>query len=76
MFAFLFFFNIKFFISDWKTGNEDISILGVKISLFENAYVEAARGCVLDNILFEDKKSQIANLMELPADAGLINSIK
>ncbi|MFZ2323369.1 MAG: hypothetical protein WAV89_06715 [Ignavibacteriaceae bacterium] len=44
MFAFLFFFNIKFFISDGKTGNEDISILGVKISLFENAYAETTTG--------------------------------
>ncbi|MFZ2323370.1 MAG: hypothetical protein WAV89_06720 [Ignavibacteriaceae bacterium] len=44
MFAFLFFFNIKFFISDGKTGNEDLSILGVKISLFENAYAETATG--------------------------------
>ena len=50
MFAFLFFFNIKFFISDGKTGDEDISILGVKISLFENAYAETAQGaCVRQN---------------------------
>ncbi|MFZ2323372.1 MAG: hypothetical protein WAV89_06730 [Ignavibacteriaceae bacterium] len=47
MFAFLFFFNIKFFISDGKTGNEDLSILGIKISLFETAYAETAQGaCV------------------------------
>ncbi|MFZ2323371.1 MAG: hypothetical protein WAV89_06725 [Ignavibacteriaceae bacterium] len=52
MFAFLFFFNIKFFISDGKTGDEDISILGVKISLFETAYAETATGTCCGHIFF------------------------
>lgn len=40
LFAFLFFFNIKIMLSDDSSGIADLSLFGIKVSLFETAFAE------------------------------------